>query len=233
MAAANDLQGEMWPEAVGRPLETVFLPSETISKLVEKEEQAGRTRLELSVSRDPENKSWQYDMAPPSALATAGKGTAVPRGLASALPAQVRLISDNPFPLGMPAQAPVGPLLTQDRGFPGPSRGRLFDQAQGRSALPIVSGSNALRPAQALPQRKPMSESSQIRESESKDVTWRPPSRAAEDLYKQTKTSPPLYYRPVEIVAAGRRLRDIERENRKVAQPARRMPPGVRDSYRP
>jgi hypothetical protein len=220
-------------------LEINFIPKDTIPGLVQKEEEAGRTRLELQVTKDPETNAWQYDVAPPSA-AVVGKSAAVPRGLASALPAQVRPISNNPFPLGIPAQAPSVPSISQAAG---PSRGRLFDQAQGRNTDPIASGSNAIRanssvpsgpPPRAVAQREPLADRSQGREADNRrEEVWRPASRAAEDLYKRTKASPALFYRPVDVVAAGRRLRDLERENRRYPQPARRLPSGVRDSYRP
>ena len=231
-----------WPEAVGRPLQIVYVPAEVIPGLVEKEEQAGRTRLELQYFKDAESDTWQYDVAPPSAPA-GGRASAVPRGLASALPAQVRPVNNNLFPLGMPAQAPSGPILQQDRLATGPSRGRLFDQTQARSAGPVASGSNAIRanpaqvpvaPLRPVSQREPLVERTQGRDGDRENgQVWRPASKAAEDLYKRTKASPELYYRPVDVVAAGRRIRDLERESRKYTQPPRRLPHGVRDSYRP
>lgn len=213
-----------------------------IAELVQKEEQAGRARLELQYSRDATTKAWQYDVAPPTAPTGGKKAAAVPRGLASALPAQARPNSNNPFPLGMPDRAPAGPSLAQDRSAPGSSRGRMFDQAQARSIAPPLSGSNALRPmpSTSVPsnradtaQRESAAPPHQTSTNDGSEPIWKPATRAAEDLYKQTKATPQLFYRPVDIVAAGRRLRDIERENRKLSKPARNMPPGVRDSYRP
>ncbi|KAK9894266.1 hypothetical protein P389DRAFT_174305 [Cystobasidium minutum MCA 4210] len=182
--ASQALEGEIWPEAVGKPLSVTYVPTEQIASLVEKEQAAGRTRLELIATFDYEHNEWQYDVAAPAAATTKALGNAppVPRGLASSLPFQAQ---------GRPG-GPTGP-------------GRLDP----RSMVTATSASGA--PIR-LPSISAFAQSRPPRDDGATDSgqPWLPKA-GAEDLYHKTKTAPELYYRAVDKVAAGRRLRELER----------------------
>lgn len=182
------------------------MPTSTIPSLVSKEEAAGRTRLELVARR--EGDEWTYDVLP---LAEAQAFQAsnrpsngnIPRGLASAVPTQARSNVTNPFPLGRPEQPPADPharhrgslLVDPNNVRPGLSGGRL--EGGGR----IGSAANEGGSSAAVGMKADALDG---------DRVWMPASGSA-STYKRTKTTPELYYRPVDMVAAGRRLRELER----------------------
>lgn len=218
--ASSTLEGELWPEVVGKPLSVTFLPTEKVATLVEKEEAAGRTRLELVCSFDEASNEWKYDVLAPSTMngRSLGQAPLAPRGLASSLPLQARS--------GMPPAGSSSRL--------GPRNMITATSASG-AAIQIPSNSAF---AQSRPPAVRQSISPFASTSES-DKIWLPKA-GAEGLYSKTKTTPQLYYKAVDKVAAGRRLKQLEAGPR----PFERAPYGrgggrpapsssYRDSYRP
>jgi hypothetical protein len=214
----------------------VYNPDSEIPRLVAAEEAAGRARLELVVRKDPDTLAWQFAVEAPSAAsgAATGKAAASVRGLASAVPSAVRPNSSNPFPLGTPASAPS--TSSASRAGAGPAGNRLFQQANSnRTSVVTASGASIQIPrSSAFSQSTlPLHSASVTRVDPARrldeDRLWQP-ARGAESTYKQTQSIPQIWYRPVDAVTAGRKLRDLAREKQK---PAPRRQIGIRDSYRP
>lgn len=219
--ASQSLEGDIWPEAVGKPLSVTYLPSEKIASLVEKEQAAGRTRLELVTSFDSESNEWQYDVVAPIAAAKSlGQAPPVPRGLASSLPFQARVAA--------PAAGPSGPGRLDPRNMV---------TATSASGAAIRLPSNSAFAQSRPPVSRSAGPSGAPESSTDSGKPWLPKA-GAEDLYHKTKTAPELYYRAVDKVAAGRRLREVERGPyvpRPGAGDRRAGPPAssYRDRYRP
>lgn len=255
------MSGQIWPEAVGKPLSITYITTSRIASLVEKEQGAGRARLELTAYLDKESSEWEFDLSPPSAGLIAARGrlpqqtgnAAVPRGLASSIPIQARPnnVTSNPFPLGRPDQPPVDPniAIARARGNPLHSPqaiqggSRLFQQSQlgggggGKATVTTATGEPIHIPANSgFAQTRTIKRE---RDDTDKERIWQPAS-GSDSIYKKTENSPQLWYKPVDLMSAGRKLREMEQEHRRNNRgrgsgsgSGMRMPRGVRDTYRP
>lgn len=157
-----------------------------------------------------------------------GQAPPVPRGLASSLPLQARA-----------GVLPGGGQVGQPTGL-----GRLDP----RNMITATSASGAsfqLPSSSAFAQSRPPAmrdnafRSAGPSEAVDSGRPWTP-KPGAEGLYEKTKATPPLYWKPVDKVAAGRRLRELERgpyiaRNPGPSAGGRRPLPSssFRDTYRP
>lgn len=182
---------------MGKPLSVTYIPSEKITSLVEKEEAAGRTRMELVTTFDDASNEWQYDVLASSTSTgrQLGHAPSVPRGLASSMPIQARTGVSAPGPSGLGRLDPRSMITATS--------------ASGASIqLPSNSAFAQSRPP-AIRQTAPTSSAIPLTSARDAESIWTPKA-GAEDLYSRTKTTPPLYYKAVDKVAAGRRLRQLE-----------------------
>jgi hypothetical protein len=183
----------------------IYIPTEKIASLVEKETAAGRARYELVVTFDQDSNEWQYDVKPFTTTSKAlGQAPPVPRGLASSVPFQTR----------------VGP------GRLDPRNTVTATTASG-TAIQLPSNSAFAQRRQPLGRDPPHPTTAT---TSTHDRPWTP-KPGAEDLYHKTRAAPQLYYRPVDKVAAGRKLRELERGPYRPSQPSYRD--NFRDRYRP
>lgn len=208
------MNGRVWPETVGKVLETVYVPSDIVPKLLEQESAGGRQRLELAVSWSEAESRWLFEMLPPSSVPGLSQRLGAPavRGLASATPSAIRAAAVQTSAVSPTAPVPREPLAARL----GINNGALVGTRS--PPLPRTAVSSV------QPSQPPLAP------SRSESATWQPSANSLK-LYKQTRTLPLLYWRPVDPIAAGRKLRELERQKRQYTTVRPRE--ALRDSYRP
>ena len=211
------------------------------------------------MERDPASGEWTYDVAPPAPVAASaapgrGQAAAAPvRGLASSIPSAIRQA-------GPSRTDPREPVASASTGR-GPLSSRLFESAQaGRGAtVSATSASGAtfqIPSSSAFAQSRPVvgeradragPDIATLSRNGDADGLWQPPTSKVAETYRRTKATPQLYWKPVDMVEAGRKLRELQgldKRSRMRRQQgtaggssgfssAPRRAPGAGDSYRP